>query len=521
MAENTPTFFPHGEPATYAYTSNFYDVSEKAGRQAFWNTQYYASIQYGTTNFKILDNLQVLIQGARQAELSFLADTGVDITNGDNAKKIFENMNLILNSQKLFERNKQLMQQFAQSKKGTQLRDPSKYFYTYLKQGIQKYAIDKKFNIRKAAGPQLEKVLDQIMGYALEQTYSMYIDTQKGENQQQVQAAMQEMVQAIHNLQNSGLFGKYADLFSLKDKLLENTDKNGVVVSKPKLSLNSFDHGGTPLELITSAVTAEVAKINCTARSSDFSLNITGEATGGSNFNEQKGDSMIAFATGNVDWSQMQQIFEKHKHDQGSTRSQNIDALREFLDRFGENIKHLVVISDKNYTINADWRGFHAQEPMTLENAKAMLGRFDVPNVEELINYLANCGPDMIQGDVSSQIETEIASYIGYFLFDHLEITGSPTSTTNVVNVINLGNTYIPLSVYLEGVYNSLSAHLNGMSSNNLVEVTIKLGGNTTAPSEWTEDVWSSFRTNREKSSTLAYKVMQDIAQYITGLMNT
>lgn len=519
MAEKTPTFFPHDEPSKYAYTSDFYDVSEKAGRQAFWNTQYYASIQYGTTNFKILDNLQTLIDGARQAELSFLADTGVDITNGDNAKKIFENMNLILNSQKLFERNKQLMQQFTKNK-NVELKDPSKFFFTYLKQGIEKYAIEKHFNVKKAAGPQLKQVLDQIMGYALEHTYSMYITTQKGESEQQVQAAMQEMVQAIQNLQNTGVFSQYADLFKLKDKLLEGADKKGIVVSKPKMTIGSFDKGGTPLELVTSVVTAEMAKINCINQSSDFSLQITGGETGSSAFNEQKGDSMLAFATGEIDFSQMQQIFEKHKKDDGSTRLQNINAFQEFLDKFGDKIKHLVVISDKNYTINANWRGFHAQEPMTLENAEAMLGKFDVPNIQELIDYLANCGPDMIQGDVTSQVETEIASYIGYFLFDHLEITGSPTSATNVVNVINLGNTYIPLSVYLEGVYNSLSAHLNGMTSDNLVEVTISLDGNTTAPSKWTEDIWNEFRSDREKSSTLAYKVMQDIAQYVTELIN-
>ena len=36
---------------------------------------------------------------------------------------------------------------------------------------------------------------------------------------------------------------------------------------------------------------------------------------------------------------------------------------------------------------------------MTLQNAGYMLSRFDVPDVVPLIHYLANCGPDMIQGD--------------------------------------------------------------------------------------------------------------------------
>lgn len=525
------SFYPHKGPSKYAYTSAFYGFREKTGKAAKANTDYSGLATQSGNKFKILFNLKMLVDGARAAEMAFLADTGIDLSAGANAKNIFENFNLILNSEQLFHRNLDMFKQLSQGV-NNKLIDPSKYFYSYLSKYIRDYGIASKININKLAGKQLEQFTNEVLGHALEDTYRRFLEVSDVEgniktvtnkynlkNNEQYRETLHEMADTIKKLRETGIFGKYASLFNM-DSLLEQASNNtGRVVRKPKLSIKSFDSGGTPLELITSTVAVEMAKIHQTIHSGDFTLTISGEQTGGKNFNQQKGDSIIAYAQGSVDFSEMERIFQnQNKND--SIRVQNIQALDDYLNKVRDKIKHLIVISDKNYTINADWKGAHAQEKMTLANAQPMLERFGVSGVQGLIDYLANCGPEMIQGDVNGQVRTALASYIAYFLFDHLEITGTVSGGTNVVNIINLSGTYIPLSVYLEGVYKSIEANLLNLSTNpdNLVNVTISLGGSSpTTP--WTPGAWEDFRTGRETKSTIEYRIMQDIASYITGLM--
>jgi hypothetical protein len=525
------SFYPHGGPKEYSYVSAFYDFRAKTGAEAKANTAYNGIGEKGGGIPQVLVNLQMLVDGARNAEMAFLADTGIDLTNNNNAKAIFENFNLILNSQQLFARNLAMFKQLSQGV-NNKLIDPTKYFYTYLAQGIEKYGKATNLNVRKLTGPQLEKMADQILGYALEETYRRFVEVidkqgnikslSGGEvigNQEQYQA-VQEMASIIKKLRDTGLFGKYASLFNIEGLLEQSSNKQGEVIKKPKLTTRSFDQGGTALELITSVVATEIAKTHYSTNNGFMGLTITGAQTGSGGFNQQKGDSMIAYAEGETDFSEMERIFKKHNTGQGSKRLQNIDALEEYLNKVGEKIKHLLVISDKNYKITTNWKGVHAQESMSLKDAEAMLGKFGVPQINTLINYLANCGPGMLQGEANGEIRTGLATYIGYFLFDHLEITGTVTGGTNVVNIINLSGTYIPLSVYLEGVYKSLESKMVGnVNYNNLVNVTISPGGGDAPHATWTAGLWQGYRDAREAGTSIEYRIMKDIASFITGLM--
>lgn len=527
-------FYPHGGPEEYSYTSIFGRDNNrgKTAQEAKANTRYPGIARKNIDKLQLLSNLQIIIDGAREAELSFLSATGVDLTQGSNAKAIFQNFNLILSSEKLFKRNLAMFKQLS-NKINNKLIDPSKYFHTYLSQAIDKYAVKNNFNIRKATRLQLEEITNNILGYALEKTYSRFIEvidekgnikhlegTRDTNNQEQYQA-MSEMIELISRLRSAGLFGKYGNMFNIEKILTEAMDEQtGIVVQKPTFTIQSFGQGGTPLELVSSTIAPLFGQIHQTTTSGAMSLVVTGEATGGSNYNEQKGDTIIAYAKGKVDFSKMEEIFKKHKGS-GSKRLQNIDAFAEYLEKFGNEIEHLLVISDKNSAIKVDWsRGVHAQEKMTLNYVEPMLEKFEVPQVEALINYLANCGTEMIQKRVNNQVRTLLASYIAYFLFDHVEITGNIVNKTNVVNIINLSGTYIPLSVFLEGVYKSLETKLinSRTNANNLVSVTISLGGSVPS-GKWTDSLWDEYRNNRLSGSSLEYNMMKDIASYITDLM--
>ena len=530
MGENymDTSFYPHHGPSKYSYTSAFgaSNNREKTAAQAKANTAYSGVAAQAGNSFKILFNLKLLINGARSAEMAFLASTGIDLSQGATAKKLFENFNLILGSKEVFERNIALIKQLS-TDKTTKIEDPSKYFFSYLQKAIAEYGVAENFNIRKSTKKQLAEFIDKIIGKALEWTYSEFkefkdengsvkmLEGNPKENMEYFNA-YSEIVSVIQKLQNTGIFYKYAHLFKIDKLLKQSSDSDGNIVRKPDITKSSFDHGGTVLEFIESTVGSALKGINLTNSSPGGKLHIVTEHTGGKEYNQQKSDVTFGYAEGNVNFKPMKNSFA-NRNKKDSDRLQNIKALDDYLNTVTNAMKSIVFVSDKNYKISASWKGAKAQDAMTLANARAMLSYFGVGGVDALIDYLANCGPDMIQGTSNSQVETALAAQIGYYLFDHLEVTGSVTANTNVVNVMNLGGLYIPLSVYLEGVYQSLEANLNAPPSG-MVSVTISYGG-TEPGLPWTAGTWADFRTGRETQTTIKYHILKDINSFITGLM--
>lgn len=529
MAENymDTSFYPHHGPSKYSYTSDFDgDNRHTTALQAIANTSYSGLATQAGNKFKILFNLKLLINGARSAEMAFLASTGIDLSQGVTAKKLFENFNLILNSQEVFERNIALIKQISKDKT-TEIEDPSKYFFSYLQDAIQEYGLAENFNIRKSTKKQLADFIDRVVGKALERTYENFkeyaddngsIKTLHGKTQngQNYYNAYSEIIDTIRKLQSTGIFYKYSHLFNMDKLLKESADSKGNIINKPTLTKDSFDHGGTVLEFVEATVGSALKQINLTNTSPSGTVHIIAEHTGGKEYNQQKSDVTLGYAVGKVDFKPMKQSFI-NRDKEGSDRLQNARALDDYLGKVTKAMKSIVFISDKNYKISAKWKGAKAQDAMTLANARSMLNYFGVSGVDALIDYLANCGPDMIQGESNPQVETALAAQIGYYLFDHLEITGNVTAKTNVVNIMNISGLYIPLSVYLEGVYNSLEANLEQPPSS-LVSVNISYGG--TAPGlPWTVGTWADFRAGRENKTTIKYYILRDINSFITGLM--
>jgi len=529
MGENymDSSFYPHHGPSKYSYTSAFgQNNREKTAAQAKANTAYSGVATQAGNKFKILFNLKILIDGARSAEAAFLASTGIDLSNGVTAKKLFENFNLILGSKEVFERNLALISQMSKNKT-TEIEDPSKIFYSYLQKSIKKNGLAENFNIRKSTKEQLANFIDKVIGEALEKTYNNYkefIDkngnrkTLIGNAKSNVQYinAYTEIVGAIKKLQGTGIFYKYSHLFNIGKLLKESSDTNGNIVAQPNITKESFDRGGTVLEFIEATVGAELQRIHLSNSNAGGTLRIIAEQTGGAEYNTQKADVTFGYATRQVDFNPMKKAFA-NRSDDDSVRLQNVKALDNYLNTLTTAMKSIVFVSDKNYKIKAGWKGVKAQDAMTLANAQAMLGHFGVDGVDALIDYLANCGPDMIQGTANGQVETALAAQIGYYLFDHLEITGNMTANTNVVNVINVSGLYIPLSVYLEGVYKSLEINLNNPSTD-LVKVSIKYGG-TSPTIPWTAAAWADFRTGRENQTKIKYYILRDINSFISNIM--
>lgn len=528
------TFYPHGKPSSYSYTQHFLDVGHDTAGKAVANTEYPGiGSQSHSIVIKALMNLKSIMNAARAAELAFLRDTGIDLKN-PNASNIFRHMNEIFNSKQTFERGLQYMRSIAQSgknmEKGEMYRDVSRYFGTYLRKTLKTELTGLTGpRILKLSPGQIKSLINQIIGNALVQTYEAvqdFIDTDgsirgkfgasgKGKSgpsgtEREVQA-INDMITAIRKLQSMNVFGNYGHLFDLDVNSLAQmatSRTKRVSINKKKYNSAQVDanFGGNILELITTTIAAEIGNINI----ANSGLTITGVHTG--RMNQMKADSMLFVGRGTINTGDYLKYVNKGLN---SVRTQNIDAIDRYLKKLDSNLRHVIMISDKNYSIKAGFKGVNAQEKMNLHDAKSMLYRFGVGDVTALINYLANCGPSMVQGDVNGEVRTQLQTMIGYFLFDHLQVQVSGSSNVNVVNLLNVSGMYIPLSTYLEGIYNSIQKVATNPSS--LVSVTISLGGKT-EESTWTAGTWSSFRQSHETQSFISYRILKGIADFISGL---
>lgn len=526
-------FYPHGKPAFYAYTKHF--VQEFGGKTAYLaeaNTKYPGLD--GDSNrsvvVKALWNLRALIDSARAAELAFINDTGININDPNNAGDIFRTINLILNSKQTFERGLQYMKSLQGAKKDEKdkmYRDVSRYFSTYFSQIIkEEFKNFNKSQLLTMTKSDIEALTNKIITNALVRTYERvqdfvgpngeirgkfgtYHQTRKGETQQQ---ALTDMISVIQRLGDSGAFSQFGYLFDMNiDKLMENNNQELIKLKTKKYNNAQVEsnYGGNALELITSLVAAEIGNINI----QNSGLTIKGVHTGQAN--QMKADTLLFVGRGTINTDDYLEYVDTETFG-NRIRMQNVDALGRYLNQLENNVEHVIAISDKNYSITSHFDGINAQEKMNLQNAGLLLSQFGVDQIPDLINYLANCGADtMVQGKVADAVRTELQSYIGYFLFDNLriEINGSPK--VNVVNLMNVSGIYIPLSVYLEGVYNAIQDAASNPSS--LVSVTISLGG-PTVQSEWTPQTWGEFREEHETESFISYRILRGIADFITSL---
>lgn len=542
-------FYPHNKPSEYSYTNHF--VDEFGGRTAGLartNTKYPGLGEKKDNVSVILDkalsNLQPLIDGARDAELNFLAATGMDVTQMDG-RSIFQAINQILNSEQTFNRGLEYMKLLSETRKkddpekDKMYRDVSRYFAFYLNKVIAKEFsnLDKTQFLTKTP-KQIEALVNRLIGNALIESYTRvkdfvdkdgnitrgkFGDKAKARDGEQLQArqAITDMIDVVKKLKKSGAFGKYGYLFDLNTEDVESLWERGQA-SQPYLKKKTFDnakvdskYGGNALELLTTVVGAEIGRIHLSVGSGDLRLNIEGVHTG--QMNQMKGDTILFVGHGDINIPDYLGFIDRETYG-GQVRRQNIDAMARYIESLNNNIEHMIVISDKNYSITANFEGVEAQSKMNLKNAGAMLSDFGVGQIPELITYLANCGANMVQGDVNAEIRTTLQSYIAYFLFDHLDIriTGPRKPQANVVNLLNVGGIYMPLSVYLQGIKDSINTAK--LSTTGLVSVTISLGG-PWHQRVWTESTWTRFRDLHETQSFIEYRILKNMAEYITNLM--
>ena len=521
-------FYPHGGPRQWSYTKDFLGKFPKTGIEAAGNQVFGASgLTNSFQNPKIIGNLEALVSAARDSELAFLAKYNLP-NPGNDWGELVKAFNLIFQSEDQLRRSLQLIQQVINKDDSTSIfHGFSAVFSGYLQKATRDIAT-------KLVGVPIEdwdSLLDQVIENALRAalTQTDYVleggkiktSAKKADkaNAKELQV-FRPLLEVIHKFSNNEFLSAMKETFGLKE-LLQDTiaqkeanQLNGTRKALPliKSSVRNGHIKGTVGELFE-MIGAQMAveHLGGSTSGGDFSLSWETLWTGKSGVKADVISTNITVAGQVPDLSQLQT-------QRGENDSKRVNAIENYINFFTNIAKDaegdIVFISDKNYQITSDFGGFHAQDKVTLDNLGGLLRIVDAPmDVDRLIDFLSNCGEDMMLGRAEADVMDAVATQIGYFLFDDLSITGAAPKVGRV-HLLNLSSIYLPLSVYLEGTLRAIQ----GVEGNvkQFVNVTFVPGGDE-ATLPWSEDAFNDFRMGRTANSYVNVHFMKDFAAFITS----
>lgn len=447
---------------------------------------------------KAISNLQIYVTKERAAEIAFLNEVGaiLGINIQDNTatwKNLIEGFNKILGTEAVLKRNVAQLKQIYSKETKQRSGDVSRRLgETYLPKAILEALPI------KSVSQLTDSFVLKIMKRAVELMYSASDKIENTDDAKEIQC-YKEIWDALSQLshQNS-LFVNLANSFNLKNFLTDNLQKiNSATKQKDiRLTATQKNSPGQLLEQLEVGVLNQLAKTRQLGISSgDLKLLINFIPTGAT---QQKADTFgIVMATGSINYKDIMTGGPTRKDK--SYRLRSIERIENLLKQIGNKKAQLTFISDKNYEIgagsfHAKHGGFKAESP-TLSSLGMYGAKFHIPNVTNMIEYLASAGPGMIVEDVDMCLEV-IKNSIGNFLFDDLQITGPVNSGANRVHILNLGGTYMPASVYLEATLQALRG-VGNLTADDMVQVEFEPRGSAGSS---TKENWDNFHTERLKS---------------------
>lgn len=174
-----------------------------------------------------------------------------------------------------------------------------------------------------------------------------------------------------------------------------------------------------------------------------------------------KADQIFSFDL-TIDEDRLKQLVADNDKDEYSRRMKNIQAIQKMFEELKDVKGEIVFVSDKSYDFTRQtFEGFTAESPSLRVAAKVLEKAGSSSElVEHFIFIAANSGYGRINGNNTEDIRQYMATAIGNFLFDDVvisqELSSEGLSSINRLHVFNLNNIYIPLSVLLKGLYDSL-----------------------------------------------------------------
>lgn len=542
------SFFPSHAPIWWSYTSAFNGDGEH--NQGFTTVgdivktklegksgNRMSSYKQGWKNSNLINQIKVIQNAAEKEEQAFLRKYQINIAPNEWGRLI-EFFTVAFSSEESFNRNLQLLKQVQDGE------SPIYHDFTAFLSGyVQKAArdiIDKHKNelVNKTLEEVLPNINDQIIELALNRMFKMtdlklsngYIEThsqkQKKLQGEEIQA-YQYLIKQIKIFMNSP-FKKLviADLGLteqfLKDTVavkLQNQGKRGGKLDKLPVLKSSIKNGN-----VRGSVREHFSKIFLEQATEQWNMKI-GNDTFWTTIEVGKrgaktdvlGHKLQASATGYIpDIS----LLYSTAGSNDSKRVNAIDNAEQFFQTLKEAEGEIVFVSDKNYQITQGFEGYSIQDGVKLKNLTALLQKvgYQGGDLEQLFEYLSNCGTNMLLSPAAaSNVLTEVATYVGHFLFDDLTITGG-IGGVNRVHLLDLSGFYMPLSVYMGALLQAAETaqERSAADMDGFVHITFHGKGKPPQEKGWSgKGDFDKFRETRLEESELEFKIMQDITDFI------
>ena len=255
-----------------------------------------------------------------------------------------------------------------------------------------------------------------------------------------------------------------------------------------------------------------------------FSM-IAGGITGGHSAHtgqtKMKADNIVSF---NIDSGLLEKAFEQA----GADREKNIAALSE-LGRKLQGIQDgfIVYSSDKNYSLNANFKGFSAGSlGKTVQSFINNVYRNDIASGNTLLGAIMQLGEGAILEGMNSTFEAMIAQEVAYMLFDDFTTIGISQSDGKAIHIMNLNGVMVPLSALLS----LLAKAITMLEAEQIVQVSIKappiMFSSDGEQKAWQEknnakaiDAWNAQRAYALANTTINTKILKNFKDLISMIL--
>lgn len=419
----------------------------------------------------------------KEKELALLREVfGQELTisldKPQDAKMLIEALNSTLNIKEIYERNVEMLELSIGGRKSV-----ISFFPTYFIQAwndrwkeiydatVKTFSSGKKITLEEALQKEINIRLDSITADAIERMFQAEpeMKAMRGEDSQHKEAYKQllnafqnmpryrnELVEQIRSIYKIDELSK-AISEDIKDKghlTKQKIEKKLKTSPRTPIQFQTGRRGGLTLEAIEH-LTFELVGDALEAKG------ISAKAIHTGNIGFMKNDNILALDinTGLIDeW--MEDIAINNK---GSSRKENIDRMRK-LHELVENLDEgfLVYSSDKNYTLNKDFRdkfGFPAGSSISM-NSFYEATRNVNKNAKTFVGLVVNTIEGAIMGNDSARekLSEAMATDFAMMMFDDYQTLGDfrGKKGVKVIHIMNLDNIMIPLSVFLTMLANAV-----------------------------------------------------------------
>ena len=390
--------------------------------------------------------------------------------NQDDFKEIIEALNACLNLKEVYERNVQLIKT-TEGMKGV-----FSWYPTYFMKAWQEFwpkiksTAEHGFLNGQLIEVALSNALDKFVPQVCVRGIELMLDGPEVEYASidpALKTAYSALISQIGSVSTAGSVAnqiyKAYQLDELKAGLVKEIEvKNKRIYAKqvkPKvnqmISKNIHSSGGLSLEAIENAI---------------FSMVASSVQGGGTAIHSgSKGIKADNILTLSIDPTIVVEALESA----GANRDENIKALSALgtkLSNLGDGF--IVYSSDKNYSLNANFKGFDAGSTGT--NAANFLNNVYQADssVSTLIGAIQQLGEGAMLEGRKAEFEKLLAQDVAYMLFDDFTTIGTVSTGGNAIHIMNLNGIMIPMSVFLSMLADAIES-VTEDEIRKLVNVTI------------------------------------------------